>query len=471
MMGSMAGFAQQSSTLFFMHTLPEANFINPAVQGRCGDFVGLPLISSFHMNIANSGFTAGDMVKVVTDGTLGRRTDFNTQPMSRLSFFNSEFHSTLLAVGLQRKELYYTFTITEKNHASLLYTPDMVAFILRGDPQFEGEQIQLHGLHVSMNHYREYAFGISKEYSDNLLLGIKVKLLFGKLNFTTANTNFSMFVDDNSDNIVMGIKGGYKSSMPYSLREVNPGQYRFYNRYDAPLINYLMNGRNPGLAVDLGFIYKYSKQLTFSGSLLDLGMIFYRSNLTQYRLSGSMDYSGPFGDGMVTDAYLWDVFDDMNQNMTSSINADAYLFALDPRLYLGASYAYNRWLFFNLLMYNRYFPRKLQTGFTLSTLARFGEKFEASVSWSYINHSLKNLGLGMGYTFKPFQLYVVSDNIFGFIFPLGTNNANIRLGMNLFLGCRNRFDLDQCGCTWMKNAEEHPMRKGHSRRNRKFGGR
>ncbi len=71
--------AQQNNTLFFMHSLPEANFINPAVQINCGIFIGLPLVSSFHMNIANSGFTAGDVVTLYTDGTMNRNPDFNTQ--------------------------------------------------------------------------------------------------------------------------------------------------------------------------------------------------------------------------------------------------------------------------------------------------------------------------------------------------------------------------------------------------------
>ena len=64
--------AQQSNTLFFMHSLPEANYVNPAVQIECGIFVGLPLVSSFHMNIANSGFSAGKIIALYTDGICDR---------------------------------------------------------------------------------------------------------------------------------------------------------------------------------------------------------------------------------------------------------------------------------------------------------------------------------------------------------------------------------------------------------------
>ena len=39
--------AQQNNTLFFMHSFPEANFVNPAVQIDCGIFVGLPFFPPF----------------------------------------------------------------------------------------------------------------------------------------------------------------------------------------------------------------------------------------------------------------------------------------------------------------------------------------------------------------------------------------------------------------------------------------
>src|SRR5512145_275087 len=99
--------AQQNNTLFFMHELPEANYINPAVQGGCGLFLGLPLISSFHMNIANSGFTAGKYITVYTNGEVRRNNNLNTSRLANKNYFLTEFHSVLLAAGLKRNDLYY----------------------------------------------------------------------------------------------------------------------------------------------------------------------------------------------------------------------------------------------------------------------------------------------------------------------------------------------------------------------------
>jgi hypothetical protein len=450
--------AQQNNTLFFMHSLPEANYLNPAVQAKCGVFIGLPFISSFHMNIANSGFTAGKFVTLYTDGSYERKTGLNTKRLGNRNYFLMEFHSVLLAAGLKRDKLYYTFTITEKDNATIIYRRDLVAFSLRGSSEFEGHSIGLRGTRVVFNHYREYAFGISKRYSANLTLGIKVKLLFGKFNFNTGNTAFGLYVEDGTRDIIFDVNGGFNSSLPYALREEGPGIYRFRRTTDASLLKNLMNARNPGFAIDLGFIYAYNDRLTFSGSLLDMGMIFYRSNLSNYSLKGNYTYQGPFGNGPIDNQYLWDVFDELNTNMTEQLTSNSYTQFLDPRLYLGAAYKLNTRYDLNFLLYNRLLPGRIQTGTTVSLLTRQTKTLVTSVSWSYMNNSIANLGIGIGYGKKSIQVYLVSDNIFGFILPLSTKNVNLRLGINLNLDCREVFNIDQCGCEWLRKAEDRKLK-------------
>ena len=178
-----------------MHSLPEANYLNPAVQIKCGVFIGLPVVSSFHMNIANSGFTADKLITLYTDGTVRRKNTMHIPDFPRRNYFLTEFHSVLLAVGVKRNEFYYNFTITEKDNSLLGYTSDLMDFTLRGSDEFEGKILELQGTRAVFNHLREYAFGVSKEYSPRLTLGIKVKLLFGKFNFSTGNSSFGLFVE------------------------------------------------------------------------------------------------------------------------------------------------------------------------------------------------------------------------------------------------------------------------------------
>ncbi len=459
--------AQQNNTLFFMHSIPEANFVNPAVQLDCGVFIGLPVISSSHLNIANSGFTPGSMFTLYSDGSIQRKSNFNTEKLANHNYLLGEFHSTLFALGVRRNKDYYSFTITEKNNSACLYTSDLIAFVLRGSGEFEGSSIGIQGTRLMMNHYREFAFGIARKRSDDLTLGLKLKILFGEFNLNTGNSAFNIYVENNTRDLTLNFDGGFNSSLPVALREESPGTYRFQEVYDAPLWKHLMNFRNPGLALDVGYIYRYNDRLVLSGSLLDLGLIYYRSNLSNYRIGGTYIYNGPLGDASADEDYLEDFFDELNQNMNEEVTANPYLQFLDPRIYLGAAYKLNNRFDLNFLLYNRLLPAKLQTGATISLLTRADKRLRTSISWSYMNNSITNLGLGVAYGRRPLQLYLVSDNVLGFVFPFNVKNINLRAGINLKLSCSESFDIHQCGCEWIRNEESRRLRHENIRKSKK----
>jgi hypothetical protein len=450
--------AQQSNTLFFMHSLPESNFINPAVQNGCKLFIGLPVISSVHVHVSNSGFTANQLLNKVPGG-YALDADGMLNKLARKNITTSELHTTILAVGLRKEDYYYTFTIQEKDNMATLYSRDLATFALKGNTQFEGQWINLNGTGEYFNHVREYAFGVSKVKSRALTLGIKAKLLFGKLNVTTGSGNIRMFTQENTFNLAFQTDAGFNSSIPYSLGVTGDGSYRFYRPYRGSISSYAWNRKNPGLAFDLGFIYQYSSKLTFSGSLLDLGLIWYRSNLTNYHIRGDYLYQGPGADSMISDRFLWDVFDGLNNNVNMDLGNHSYVYFLDPRLYLGATYKLNKRIDANLLLYNRFLPVKIQTSVTASLTGRLSKNTEASLSWSYMNRSFSNVGIGLAYGRSPLQFYLVSDNVLGFFRPMSTKNVNVRFGLNLHFGCREQFDVDQCGCGWLRDAERRTLRK------------
>lgn len=459
--------AQQSNTLFFMHSLPESNFINPAVQNGCKLFIGLPAISSIHLHASNSGFTANQLLNKAPGGyTLD--DDGVLTRLAGKNIMTSEVYATILAVGLQKDNYYYTFTIQEKDNLASLYSRDLVTFALKGNTQFEGQWIDLKGTGVYFNHVREYAIGVSKVKNDALTVGIKAKLLFGKLNLTTGTSDIRMFTRENTLDLMFETDAGFNSSLPYSMAVDRNGIYRFNHRYRNSFASYALNRKNPGLAFDLGFIYQYSSKLTFSGSLLDLGLIWYRSNLTNYSLKGDYLYQGPGADSMIAERFLWDVFDALNANVNVNLGYHSYVYFLDPRLYLGATYKLNDKFDANLLLYNRFLPVKIQTSVTASLISRPLKNMEASLSWSYMNRSISNVGIGIGYGRSPVQVYLVSDNILGFFWPMSAKNVNVRFGLNLHFGCPKIFDINQCGCGWLRDAERRTLRNEKlARRKRK----
>ncbi len=456
-------FSQQNNTLFFMHSVPQSNFLNPAVQNDCRLFIGLPVISSVHINIANSGFTLNQLLEDQGNDSFRIDADFVKTKLAPRNYLSTEIHTTILAVGLHRDPYYYTFTINEKNNAIVFYPRDLVVFGLEGNTQFEGRWLSFNGTGLLFNHYREFAIGISKKIDRDKTVGIRAKLLFGKLNIETSRMNIKMFTERNTFDLLFDINAKANASFPYSI-ETDGYNYDTVLRYDAPVIKYVFNRRNPGIAFDAGFIYRYTDNITLSGSILDLGFIYYGSNLTNYSLRGEYFYNGPLGDTIFSESYLRDLFNSMNAVMDEKLSYNSYLHFLSPTLLLGASLRKGPRLSFNALLFNKFYKMKYQNGITLSVLSRPAKNLETSLSWSYMNRSMLNLGFGMAYGKTPLQFYLVSDNVLAPFIPMHVKNINLRFGLNIHLGCQKKEKIDACGCSWIQREIEKNEMKAKIRK-------
>ena len=451
---------QQSHTLYFLHHVPQANILNPAVQNECKVFIGLPVISSLHVNLANSGFTMNQLLNTQAPGEYSIDVSKINKKLGKRNYFSSEVYFDLLNVGIKIKGKYYfTFAIRERNDLNLFYTKNLFSLAYKGNSQYEGEWVSLKGNGLQFNHFREYSLGISKIIDEYTTCGVRAKLLFGKLNFKTTRENVQLFTEENTFNLLFSNDFRFDASMPLSLDSTDGNLRTNSEYYSTDPFELIFNRQNMGFAIDAGFIYQYDERTTLQGSLLDLGLIPYRSNLTNYSIKGEFPYEGPLGDTIITENYAWDLWDRVNDSMEVSLTRKSYINLLSPRLYLGISYRFNRSLSANALLAARITRQKIQSGLTVSGIWRPYNWFATSVSWSYLHRSINNVGAGMVLGRNPVQFYLVSDNVLGFIWPQSTKNLNLRFGFNMIFGCREKSSTEGCGCYWLRKAEERNERK------------
>ncbi len=449
--------SQQSNTLFFMHSVPQSNFINPAIQAECRWFIGLPVISSTHFNLAHNGFTVNHLLEEQGEGVYSLDAERIVRKLTGMNYLSSELYTHLFAIGHKRKDYYFTFSIRERNDFILFYPKDLFAFVYRGNTQFEGEWISLNGTGIQFNHFREYAVGVSRKYDEYRTFGIRGKILFGKLNLNTRKSKIGLFTQENTFNLlfVNDILGN--ASLPYGLDIDEDGNYYITNTDYTFETDLIFNRRNFGLGVDAGFLYKYDENINISGSILDVGAIFYRSDLTNYDVEGDFFYDGPLGDTVPTEDYFEDVINTFTDG--SIIDNRPYIYFLQPKIFLGATYKLNDRINLGGLVTGKIYRQKIQSGLTLSANTRFARYFSASLSWSYIHRSINNLGLGMAFGRMPLQLYIVSDNVPGMIWLQSSKNINLRFGLNIIFGCYRKESLKGCGCYWIQKEEERRERK------------
>jgi hypothetical protein len=452
--------AQQNLTMYFIASNPEVNTLNPAFQNSCKLFIGLPVISSLHTNFSCDGFSYRELFQK-------NGSNYNLIPsgdLPRITSLNSEVYTNLFSIGLWRKKNYFTFSITEKTDFALFFHRDLYSVLLEGNTKYEGEYTQLKRTGLFFDYRREYAFGIARKINPETTIGIKAKLLFGKINISTRNSQSYIYTDPNTFDLTAHSILTVNSSAPIAVSTNAAGRITNINYTGTPA-GVLFNRSNIGFAFDVGFIQKLSDKETISGSILDLGAIYYTSNPNNYITSGDYSYSGQLNSATNPVSGLNDILNNAFSNFNSTVETKSYLAFLPPRIYFNYQYAYSPKTNLNALTSAKIYKYKILPAITVGASHQLLNSLYLAASWSYYNRSIKNLGAGIVAGHSPVQFYAFSDNIFGCFDPLSSRNINLRFGINLIFGCNKKENIKKCGCEWLRNSEKKQERLQKLRKN------
>jgi hypothetical protein len=428
--------AQQDNTFFFMHAVPQSNLLNPAVQIPCKIFIGFPGLSSTHLNINNTGFSYNDLFQYQpSNDSLYLRANNILKKAHNIDYFSAEFHLNLISIGYMYNEYYFTFNISEKADMYLFYPRTLLKLALEGNKQFEGQIAKFSSLRANASYYREYALGVSKVIDERLTIGIRAKLLFGKLNAYTGRSSGSLYTDAlTRDLSAKSFINGHISA-PVNFQTDSTGKLKDATWQDVSAMSVIMNSQNKGLALDFGFIYKYTDRITLSGSMIDIGFIRWKSKASNFDERGDFYFGGTgFGSSFNTADYFQEVVDSVNQQFNVAYKQHPYFSFLPSRLYLGGTYDLNNQVNVGLLTRNDFFRYKIQPSFSLSVNSRFWRFLALSLSYSEINNSFNNVGAGLGILGKNFGFHLVTDNFLAYKIK-DTRNINLRFGLHFMFGC------------------------------------
>lgn len=457
--------AQENNTLFFMNSIPQSNLINPAVQIPCKVFVGMPGLSSVYFNYSNTYFSYNDVLTRSPGDTLNINVGhFATKPGTR-QVLAVDFQISLLNFGFIYKKYYFNFNVSDKINVGFVYPTNWFQLVLAGNTGFAGKTMDLGNAKITGLYYREWAFGVSKIVDDKLTIGVKAKLLFGKANVYTGNSDLGL----NTSlplNYLTASSNASISGSPFILsldKNGNISSFDLANKNNP--VKLILNNQNKGFATDLGFIYKYDNKITLSGSLLDLGFIRWSYFPVQVSNSTTLTYRGFTH---IPSAASFDSLQQLVDSMQSifklkTINKP-YTTFLSPNLYLGGTYDLTHSINAGLLLHNNLYQGKLTSSVTTSLNAKYKKYFSGSISWSYINNSFSNIGEGLGMRTPNFGIYLVSDNVYGAIKFKSARLLNVRFGMNFLFGCSSctecekKIKFKEIGCRVYNDSYDEEQR-------------
>ncbi len=460
--------AQQNQTMYFMH-IPQANITNPAIYGPCkitisGILIPLSgqLIPPLYLNYNNNGFAYNQFIHHGTGLQVDSLImDFPNliDKMRKVNFLQLETQIPWINVSYIWKNWYFSFGINEKINFMASIPRDLILLGWEGNGQsLLGEKAFLSYLGLNMNWFREYSLGAARPIDNKWTVGARAKLLFGKANLWFKNDQFTWKTNKDDFSYTFDTDMQVMQSQPFF--DITQFEYNYAQdslMFDMDTIlnpddmtfkqvkkQVIFNKKNKGFALDLGATYKFNEKITFYGSLLDFGFIRYKQNASGVRTQGQFYFDGwniqPYieGNDSISEENTQAFVDSVIQIFNPHLVKKAYTYWLPSRLYLGCTYKFNDKYNVGALFRGEYFLRRVHTALTLSGNAQFAKWFSSSISYTIQNNSFKNLGLGFALKFGWYQWYMVSDNIFGFIFPQSNRTINLRMGMNMIFGCKKR---------------------------------
>lgn len=432
--------AQQDLTLYNMEVVPQRMYANPAFFPSYSKVnIGLPMLSSQYINFSNSGFKYSDLVKHRADDSLYIDYDGMLDKLKDNNYLTVAAQPDILSFGFTVQDVnYFSFNITEKVNFRFRYPKGLMEFIGKGNGGLLGQEVAFN-LGVDFIHYREYGFGYSRIVNDKLTVGGKLKYLYGMENVWTEDADLSLTTDANDFSLTA--KSNFKVNTSLDTNLINGGEFS--------ASDYAFKKKNKGLGIDLGGVYKLNEKISVNASIIDLGFIKWKEDVTNYQSNdpnATFTFSGMDMNDLLNDTSNTDQFQEALDSIAEVFKIDTlhnvYRTSLSTQIYLGGNYYFTEKMNVGAILYGQFFDKKIHPALSLSFNQRLGKWLNYSLSYSMYNRSYNNIGLGIGLNLGPVQLYVVSDNILGAFKPQNTKNIHLHAGINLTFG-RGKEDKDK----------------------------
>ena len=436
--------AQRNLTLYNLPGVPQSQMMN---IGRMPDYnfhLSLPVISNINLGASSSGFSANDLKDLDFDGN-GEgadesffETDFSDF-INKIGPYNTmgfDFNTTLIDAGFRVGKGYISLQGTETVHTLLGYSESLfssfneIQGLVLEDFDNGPRKYSIYGTYLDFSHHRTLGAGYTHEIiPGKLSAGLRAKMAIGIGRAWTQNEDFDIIGDLQQG--ILGIEGNVGLLMAGL-----PAAFDSTQGIDT----YLKGSGNKGLALDFGAQYRINDKIEVYASLVNLGQIVWRNNLTQYGYSTKyLDFYANKPDE--AEQALEDVIDFVTTpektKQVGSIKSPLPMYA-----YVGGNYHFSKAFSAGAMVNMERLDGFNYWNFAVNGRANVGRVLQAGVTLAQVQGIGFQVGAGAAINLGPVQIYAASDNISSVVNLGNAQNAQVNVGLNFVFGHRkNKNDM------------------------------
>jgi hypothetical protein len=464
----IANLSAQSDQIVRYMDLPQNRLINPALRPSKSFYFGLPVLSGISLNMTNNFVNLSDILMKSRTGDsvisiLNQGYDIN-KFLSKIKdrvLIEPHLETQLACFGFSiGRDGFVFLDVTERVEGNIGLPSDLFKLILTGNNQFLGKRIDLSALSGNFKYYREAGLGFSKNITKKLRIGLKGKLLFGISDFSIDNRALGISVDKNylmkfDANLLVNISATVKISLnpDHTLKEIALDDNELSST--GGIFDFISGRYNKGVGLDAGATYNVTDKLKVGVSVTDLGYINWKHDVTNLGVKGNFEFGGLDVSSVIDGT---EAFEDLAATITDSLKR-AFVFTrsnntykdhLQHSLYLDVSYNITKSISVGLLSCRTIKNNQIHKSLALSANLNLGTYLSSSVSYNFSSYQQNGIGAGVAFRTGLFQFYFLSDRIpvswnrikidktSSFILPSNWNIINMRLGMNIVFGNRDK---------------------------------
>lgn len=455
----------QDNTFYYMRNVPQVTSLNPANQPPSNFFVSIPL-SVIQLNASNNAVSLNDIFFKNQDDSISRfyqtnaTTDKFLSKFDKLNYLSVNGSSDILSLGFRSKRMYFTLNYTLHENNRIMFPKELVSFLTLHIPS--DVQYDLSTFNIDITQYQELGLGISRQFGDQITIGIRPKILFGISTISSNTHSFSVNSDPITKNLTFTINSDIKVCAPGIIIPVDSagavdlnGNFNFDSANVKTTSDYIhLATQNMGLGIDAGINYRPIERLEFSASIIDLGYINWSHYSHIYNVQGSYAYAGAEYNSIDSTTKSPDIIDSLKTNFKATGSESSFTTHLVPILYVGGRFFVTPKFDVGILSRFEFYKDGTKSKITILTDWRPLEIWNVSASYGLLNGSNSTFGLGMSFRFGFFNFFIVSDDIpttytlikgktINYPMPNDQLAYNLQFGINIVLGSSLKKKLRQ----------------------------